>query len=333
MRFWVGWLSDGQSLESPVDKKSCLKSGFQERRLRLAPRREEGAGGKWRELVVGLAAAAQTEGGGARAARACVRTCVRARLPHSAHRVPAAPVSTLDSRGRRRQPIPPPLLPDKVPASFQPGGFGTAEVLPPRLRPRGGRPTGSSSAPTVCGKPPGPRRRSAAQAELWEGSRSGGRSLKMAEAGVNWGSPGRAQVSCFGGGRLEDAGGFRAEESGLGLDVAGWIRLLAGVGGESRTCRWGLLGEGSRLHLRAGSARARRKQRAHGGAGFRGCRGPRTVGDLAEWKAAGGRRKGRPRRSVWGQRWASCLVYTLTGLGCLGGLGGRPGLVRERGRH
>lgn len=180
-----------------------------------------------------------------------MRACVRARPPHSAHTV-QAPVSTLDSRGRRQQLIPQPLLPDKVPASFQPGGSRTPEVLLPRLRPSGGRARPSNRkflCPYHLREAPGPRKRSAAQAELWEGSRSGGRSLKMAEAGVNWGSPGRAQVSFFGRGRLGD--GWRTavafgRRSGLSLDVAGWIFLLAGVGG-SWTRRWGLLGEGSRL--------------------------------------------------------------------------------------
>lgn len=267
-------------------------------------------------------------------ARARVRAYVRARTPPSLR--PQSPGGTRQHPGLPR----PPPTADSATSPPRQG---------PRLFPaRRFRHSGSPSAPTPAARRPsnrkllcpdrlreaaGPRRRSAAQAELWEGSRSGGRSLKMAEAGVNWGSPGRAQVSCFGGGT---AGGRRwlsgrGERFRLGrcrLDTPPSRRW-----GGSRTRRWGLLGEGSRLHLRAGSARARRKQRAHGGAGFRGCRGPRTVGDLAEWKAAGGRRKGRPRRSVWGQRWASCLVYTLTGLGCLGGLGGRPGLVRERVRH
>lgn len=160
------------------------------------------------EPVSGTAAAAHAEGG----VSGCA--CVRARFPHSAHRV-QAPVRTLDCRGHQQQLIPQPLIPDKVPASFQP------RVSPHTGSPFAPSPSSGDSAPSNNRKllcpyrqrvGPRPRRRSAAQAELWEGSRSGGWSLKMAEAGVNWESPGRAQVSLFGGGRLEDDGGFLEEE-------------------------------------------------------------------------------------------------------------------------
>lgn len=170
MRFWVGWLSDGQSLESPVDKKSCLKSGFQERRLRLAPRREEGAGGKWRELVVGLAAAAQTEGGGARAARACVRTCVRARTPPSLR--PQSPGGTRQHPGLPR----PPPTADSATSPPRQG---------PRLFPaRRFRHSGSPSAPTPAARRPSNRKllcpdrlreaAGAAQAQCGSGGAVGG---------------------------------------------------------------------------------------------------------------------------------------------------------------
>lgn len=175
MRFWVGWLSDGQSLESPADEKSCLKSGFQERRLRLAPRREEAAGGKWRELVVGRAAAAHAEGGGARAARARVRAYVRACAhasltpPTESRRHPSAPwtpEAAADSRFRHlsSQTRSPPLSSPEVSAqrkSFRPDS-GRAEAVQPEAplpRPSAGSRRGRAGAVRLrrsCGRGVGP---------------------------------------------------------------------------------------------------------------------------------------------------------------------------------
>lgn len=126
-------------------------------------------------------------------AQACVRRCTISLTPP--HRV-EAPVRSPDCRVRQQQRIPQLLIPDKVPASSRPPSFPqTGNPLAPTQRSAGGSRNGNRKllCPYLPREAPGPRRRSAAQAELWEGSRSGGRSLKMAEAGVNWGSPGGAQ--------------------------------------------------------------------------------------------------------------------------------------------
>lgn len=90
---------------------------------------------------------------------------------------------------------------------------------------------------------------------------------------MTWGSPCGAQVSVFGRGRLEKCGGFREEELLMPLRCRLGVPV-AGVGG-SRTRRWGLQGEGTRVTWREVGALL--KGTAGLGDRLRGRRGLRTV--------------------------------------------------------
>lgn len=120
---------------------------YSERIIRQIPKREEIPGENCRARLRARNCSPRRRW----SLRLRVRACVRARFPHSTHRV-RAPVRTLDYRGHQQQLISQPLILHKVLASFQPGVSRTPEVLLPRLRRAEAvrsAATGSSSAPTV----------------------------------------------------------------------------------------------------------------------------------------------------------------------------------------
>lgn len=243
-----------------------------------------------------------------------VSACVRARLPHSAHRA-EAPVRTFDCGVRQQQSFPQSLSPDKGPASFQPRVARRPEVLMPRLRGAlgvGGAATGRSSAPSFPARSPGRAGAVRLRRSCGRGVGPGAGPWRWRRRGWLGGLPVERRWAYLEGDGSRNAVTF-GKRSYVCLNVAGWVswwQVLGDPGPVGGACRErgpGLPGERS-----AGSWRGQRAT----GAGLGGAEVSGQF-ETVEGRKAGGRREGRPWRSVWGQRWASCLAYTWQDWGVL----------------